>query len=53
MTVLLCNLQKETRGSGFSQRKVPAQEDVYEDYGGMADMPVDAVKQYGDLTVLK
>ena len=27
--------------------------DVYMDYGAMADIPEDAVKQYGDLTALK
>ena len=27
--------------------------DVYVDYGAMADIPEDAVKQYGDLTALK
>ena len=26
---------------------------VYVDYGAMADIPEDAVKQYGDLTALK
>ena len=30
-----------------------SKKDVYVDYGATADIPQDAVKQYGDLTALK
>ena len=57
-TKLHCNLQKETRGSGFCWRRVPVQEDkqerrLYVDYGATADIPQSSVKQYRDLIALK
>ena len=56
-TKLHCNLQKETRGSGFVEEeflyKKISKKDVYVDYGATADIPQDTVKQYGDLTALK
>ena len=36
----------------FLQEKI-SKKDVYVDYGATADIPQDAVKQYGDLTALK
>ena len=52
-----CNLQKESRGSGFVEEeflyKKISKEDVYVDYGATADISQVVVKQYGDLTALK
>ena len=36
----------------FLYKKI-SKKDVYVDYGATADIPQDAVKQYGDLTALK
>ena len=36
----------------FLYKKI-SKKDVYVDYGATADVPQDAVKQYGDLTALK
>ena len=36
----------------FLHKKI-SNKDVHVDYGAMADIPEDAVKQYGDLTALK
>ena len=36
----------------FLHKKI-SKKDVYVDYGATADIPQDAVKQYGDLTALK
>ena len=55
--MLYCNLQKELEKVLFVEEEFLqtniSNKDVYVDYGAMADIPEDAVKQYGDLTALK